>query len=439
MSEGASARRVIAHVEINGVDISTDIKPYLQSMSYTDNEEDKADDLQIKLQDRDDIWLTQWLPPIATAAEDSEPSSDSVQVGDIVQFLGGPHYISSTAERPENSPNPGPATLTIVKDGAPHPYHVIHTDSQSRVYGWVNADQIAPLDSGTESSAGSTSDSKLKIRASIELQHWENQSNSKLDFGSFELDGLSGDGPPSTITIKATALPYSSTIRQTKKSKAWESYTLSGIANEMASNSGLSCEYLAKTDPKYERKEQNRESDISFLSSLCHDSGFSLKVTDDKLVIFDQAEYEQKEPVATIAKGDGQYSKYRLGMEDAETQYESCRVSYTDSSGSLIEGIAKVADFNEKSNTNQQLEIYAPVSSAEEAKELAAKQLRRYNKARQTIRLTTTNIWLSGVTIQFDDSWGYWSGKYLVKQSRITIDTSGLSSQLTCRKILEGY
>ena len=65
------------------------------------------------------------------------------KVGDIVQFLGGPHYIASTASSPTNSPKAGPAKITIIAKGSPHPYHVIHTDSQSTVYGWVDGSNLS--------------------------------------------------------------------------------------------------------------------------------------------------------------------------------------------------------------------------------------------------------------------------------------------------------
>ena len=44
-------------VAFDGVDISDDVSRYMLSMTYTDNEEDEADDLQLKLQDRDGLWL----------------------------------------------------------------------------------------------------------------------------------------------------------------------------------------------------------------------------------------------------------------------------------------------------------------------------------------------------------------------------------------------
>lgn len=61
------------------------------------------------------------------------------KVGDVVQFNGGYHYVSSTASNPTGSKcAAGPAKITLIAKGAKHPWHLIHTDSSTRVYGWVD-------------------------------------------------------------------------------------------------------------------------------------------------------------------------------------------------------------------------------------------------------------------------------------------------------------
>lgn len=42
-----NARRTVVRLTFAGVDISTDINKHLLSLTYTDNEEDKTDDLQL--------------------------------------------------------------------------------------------------------------------------------------------------------------------------------------------------------------------------------------------------------------------------------------------------------------------------------------------------------------------------------------------------------
>lgn len=66
-------------------------------------------------------------------------NSKDYQVGDVVQFGGGYHYVSSTASNPTGSKcAAGPAKITLIAKGAKHPWHLIHTDSSTRVYGWVD-------------------------------------------------------------------------------------------------------------------------------------------------------------------------------------------------------------------------------------------------------------------------------------------------------------
>lgn len=69
----------------------------------------------------------------------SAGGSKEYEVGDIVQFNGGSHYASSSADRSSGLPcAAGPAKITLIARGAKHPWHLIHTDSSTRVYGWVN-------------------------------------------------------------------------------------------------------------------------------------------------------------------------------------------------------------------------------------------------------------------------------------------------------------
>ena len=79
-----------------------------------------------------------------SAKASDEKNSTSHSVGDKVQFSGGPQYVASTATSPTNSPKAGPAKITAIakSKNAKHPYHIIHTDKQSTVYGWVDASQI---------------------------------------------------------------------------------------------------------------------------------------------------------------------------------------------------------------------------------------------------------------------------------------------------------
>lgn len=57
-----SARRARVQISYNGKDITKDLAPYLKQFEYSDSSEDKSDDLQITLEDRDMLWCGDWYP-----------------------------------------------------------------------------------------------------------------------------------------------------------------------------------------------------------------------------------------------------------------------------------------------------------------------------------------------------------------------------------------
>ncbi len=504
MSSKDQARRTFVDIAFDGVDISKSIDPYLLSVTYTDNEEDEADDIQILIEDRDDVWLSKWLNDAIQAAASSSSSaattaykvtaqtgvnirsgpganysklgalaygaqivvtsvsngwaaftysgktayvsanyitavssagssSGSWAIGDAVVANGQPQYTSYGDGTPGATVTnySGNVTHLNLKSGVPFPIHVGYL-------GWFAESQVTKA--GAAASDPSTKG--LHIQAVITRKNWTGNGKSKiLDCGQFELDQVDASGPPSTISIKGTALPYNGQIRQTKKSRAWESYTLSGIAKEMAALNGMTCLYESANDPFFKRVEQVTTSDIKFLSTLCHNAGLSLKVTNNIIVLFDQAAYEAKGAVITITRDSGAYLKYKVSSGEADTRYASCRVSYMDpTTGKTIEATAYAADYDAKSKNNQQLEVTAKVTSIAEAQALAVKRLRLHNKFEKTASFTFPGNpdLTSGVTVILS-GWGAWDGKYITKQSIHSVGGSGYTTQIRLRPALEGY
>ena len=420
MSDRNQARRTTAEVVFGGTDITSSIRPYLLSLTYTDNEEDEADDLQIKLQDRDSIWLEKWLNDAIQAAASSAPAEGAGEV-EAKTYKVTPSIGLNVRT--------GPGTSYGKLGALPYGTEVSVTGISN---GWA-----------TIQYSGKTAYvSAQYIQEVIVRENWNNDGkDTVLDCGQFELDSIKASGPPATITIKATSLPFNAQIRQTEKTKAWEAYNLSGIAQEMAGANGMACLYESASDPYYERVEQYKVSDIKFLSQLCHDAGISLKATNHILVLFDQADYEAKDPTFTVKRGNGSYTKYDLSVGTADAKYTSCRVRYADpATGQVIEGIAYAEDYKADSKNNQQLEVTAKVASIAEAQTLAAKQLRLHNKYSRTATFTFPGdpSKVAGVTATLE-GWGAWDGKYIIKQSKHSLGSSGYTTQTVLRRILEGY
>ena len=82
MSAETLVRRTWADVSFQGVDITESLRPYFLGLTYTDNEDGEADDLQIVLQDRDGIWMEKWLnDAIEAAASSPDRASDGAGEG----------------------------------------------------------------------------------------------------------------------------------------------------------------------------------------------------------------------------------------------------------------------------------------------------------------------------------------------------------------------
>ena len=367
----------------------------------------------------------------SSGSSSSSGSSGPWAIGDEVIASGRPQYTSYGEGTPgANVTNyKGKVTHLNLKSGVPYPICVGYL-------GWFSESQVQKVGASPNTPSTSGAEKGLRIQAVIVRQNWNGDGkDDTLECGQFELDSVVAQGPPNTVTIKGTSLPYSSTVRQTAKSKSWESYTLSGIGDEIASKNGMTCMYLSSVNPSYKRVEQYKKSDIAFLQKLCHDAGCSLKVSNNIIIIFDQATYEKKPEVLTIKRGSG-YTKYKLSTGENDT-YTSCRVSYTTPSGSVISATAYIEDYDEKKEDNQCLNIYQKVSSYSEAKNLAEKMLRLHNKyeLQATFTFPGNPKLLAGCVVSLS-GWGAWSGKYIIKQAKHKVDTGGYTTQITLRTAL---
>jgi len=343
-----NARRTAVRLIFEGVDISADVNRYLISLSYTDNEADETDDLQLTLDDREGVWLGSWLNT-PSAAKSSE------------------------------------------------------------------------------------------IAAVIVQKNWESTGKDRvLDCGVFQVDSVNGSGPPSKVTIKAGSIPYTSTIRTQIKTKAWEQISLSAIANEIAATNGLACMYESSYNPFFNRKEQLQESDITFLQRLCKNAGISLKVTAKMIVLFDAAEYEKKDAVRVIQRGAADVSRWSFSTNLQDVSYGSCHVTYTDPQTGAVHEATYTAPDSESSG--QVLEINEKVSSYGEALTLAEKRLREKNKSefKATFSLAGDTRLVAGITLDVL-GYGAFDGKYIIETATHAVSSSGYKTDITLRRVLEGY
>ena len=87
-----------------------------------------------------------------TDAADIKTSAADIKIGDVVEFTGTKHYVSSTAKT-ASSCKPGKAKVTALAKGKAHPYHLIAVSGGgSTVYGWTDAADIKTSAAATDTS-----------------------------------------------------------------------------------------------------------------------------------------------------------------------------------------------------------------------------------------------------------------------------------------------
>ncbi|WP_178138901.1 phage late control D family protein [Megasphaera elsdenii] len=289
--------------------------------------------------------------------------------------------------------------------------------------------------------------------------NWQGLYDGEFDttLGTFEVDEIEMTSAPDVVNIKAVAISVGddSTLRSTLRSKTWENISVRKVANDIAWENGLKLFWDCDDNPNIDKLEQNDESDLSVLQRVCDDTGFALKITTDTIIVFDEAKYEQAEPVIEIyhpgttnvmdvAEADGTPTPERIFHSTGYSfktkirdVYKKCHIKYTnDQDKSVIE-----STFTDPNKSNgATLEIHQQVTSQAEADRLAKKKLREKNRDECTgsYSLDGCQFLCAGETIEMI-GFGVFSGRYIVTQAKHDISGSGYVTSIDVRRCLIGY
>nr|DAW28010.1 MAG TPA: tail protein [Caudoviricetes sp.] len=285
------------------------------------------------------------------------------------------------------------------------------------------------------------------LDVSVKLINWQSIGEQVVRFGLFEIDEITSSGMPSEVQIKAISVPDNNNLRGVERTRSWEKAELKRIANDIAGGAGLELYYDVKDyNPVIDRAEQSEQSDLSFLYQLCVDHGLALKICNNQLVIFDEADYEAADAVAqlpkpgTIAADAGLKSldllmSYSLSSKVRDV-YKACHVKYQE--GKDKQKIEATFAAPGKT-TGKTLEVNEQVTSIADAERLAKKKLREKNSAEISGTFTfvgypelaaAVNIMLSG--------FGVFDGKYIIIKAQHDIG-SGYTTRIDVRRCLDGY
>lgn len=285
-----------------------------------------------------------------------------------------------------------------------------------------------------------------QITVNLILIHWyyDVTTDINIPLGKFYIDdiGLASGNSGSTVQLNTVSVP-DGVARDINNTRSWEKVQLKVVAQDLANSASLGLVYDSEDNPTLDRVEQTEEPDLVFLERLCKDNGLCTKVSDGKIVIFDEAKYDAQDPIAIIDK---------LALEDMEDYefhskvrdiYTACTMTYQKSKKK--EKISATFEAPEQNNKlkgtteKKVLKINQEVADTAAALRLAKKELFNKNKEETTGKITLKGRpdLYAGATIMLNN-FGVFDGKYVIREVDVELSGNYVTS-LDIRRALIGY
>lgn len=285
-----------------------------------------------------------------------------------------------------------------------------------------------------------------KLQVKFQMIDWKKTGIIEHNLGDFYIDDIGYNGPPQVVTLRGVSVDIASNIMDSREYKSWEDVTLEEIAKDISEKCGIEVECDFDFNRTYKRVEQKLESDYTLLKRLCREAGVTVKLYSNRLILFEESEYEKRDPQISLSKLD--CKDYSFNIQDADT-YSSCKISYYDYIlDENIEHTFKTKNrVGYKKNTQRILflnyDAAVPGETLQQKKEyllkVAEKELREKNKSETlgSVTLMGTETQLSASDVISLHSFGRFDGSYIITD--ITTEFAQYEQTLTIRRCLEGY
>ena len=305
----------------NNKDLSKDISASLINFTYTDNEQGKADEIELLLENKKGLWSGSWYPEKGSVIEAGLKLYDWNKMGEIINVKWGRFTIDE---------------LTI-------------------------------------SSAG-------------------------------------------TFSMKAISEKCAGAFSTEKKCRTFENITLKDMVTKIADENNMQLVYKAQKNTKYTKLYQLYYTDSSFIFTQCDKAGHKCKISDDKIIVYDNS---IKETGITLKPSN--VSTYEFKAKTFGT-YKAAEVKYFNvESGKVV--TYRAEDTNIKNDSVLIIEEHA--ESSEEAKSIAESELKKANDKEITGSVSlmgNPEIWTAS-EIDIADV-GVFSGTYIIEKVTHSISNS---------------
>lgn len=253
----------------------------------------------------------------------------------------------------------------------------------------------------------------------IKTLNWENELEGFMqsNIGTYYIDEKTFD--KKIATWKGISAPLNS--KNEKNSKTWETVSMKRLGEEFANKYNLEFQYLVSGEITLIDLIQENETDFSFLNKIAKEEGIKLKITNKKLVLFDEKEFQNKEAVYKIDLQ--KVEDYKINDKSNEI-YDAVEVTEFDPIALANKTVTKTkVELEGKTGgtKNKVLKIKARSKSGNLNK-YCLKILEQVNKQEKTITLKVVGDRraYAGLTFELINA-GYYSGKYMMKKVKQTL------------------
>lgn len=304
----------------------------------------------------------------------------------------------------------------ISEDLQPYLLSVISTDN---LEGELDSIKISVLNTDNKFLDQKWSPEKKEVLTfGIKTLNWENELEGimQADIGTYYIDEKSFD--KKVATWKGISAPLNS--KNVKNSKTWASISLKRLGEEFANKYNLEFQYLAEDFTLIDLIQEN-ETDFSFLNKIAQDEGIKLKITNKKLILFDEKEFKNKDAVYKIDLQ--KVEDYKITDKSNEI-YDAVEITEFDPIALSNKTVIKTKEElkgKAGGSKNKILKIKARSKSGD-LNRYCLKMLEQVNKQEKTIILKVVGDRraYAGLTFELING-GYYSGKYMMKRVKQTL------------------
>lgn len=253
-----------------------------------------------------------------------------------------------------------------------------------------------------------------KIEIGIKTLNWEKEKEGIINkkFGIFYIDEKQFS--KRNATWKGISAPLNS--KNVKNSKTWESITLDKLGQEIADKYKLEYEYFSKEEISLKDLQQEKQTDFSFLNKIALEEGIKLKITNKKLVLFEESDFQKKKTsiILDLKKvEDFQIKDKSNDIYDAVEVKEFDKIAFKEKKVIITK---EELEGKEPGQANKILKINTR-SKSQDLNRYALKKLEQVNKQENimNIKMVGDLRYYAGITVNVINA-GIYSGRYMIKK-----------------------